>query len=60
MRRLTHTEFDNTVRDLLGVALDVTDRFPAELTGSSALMERMGVRRERFGTADQPLDGLRA
>lgn len=35
MRRLTHTEFDNTVRDLFGVALEVTDRFPAELTGSS-------------------------
>ena len=35
MRRLTHTEYDNTVRDLFGVELNVTDRFPTELTGSS-------------------------
>ena len=35
MRRLTHTEYDNTIRDLFGVALNVTDRFPDELTGSS-------------------------
>ena len=35
MRRLTHAEYDNTVRDLFGVELHVTDRFPAELTGSS-------------------------
>ena len=35
MRRLTHAEYDNTVRDLFGVALRVTDRFPSELIGSS-------------------------
>lgn len=35
MRRLTHTEYDNTIRDLFGVDLNVTDRFPNELTGSS-------------------------
>ena len=35
MRRLTHAEYDNTVRDLFGVELNVTDRFPNELTGSS-------------------------
>ena len=35
MRRLTHQEYDNTVRDLFGVDLNATDRFPAELTGSS-------------------------
>ncbi|HIE91418.1 MAG TPA: DUF1592 domain-containing protein, partial [Acidobacteria bacterium] len=35
MRRLTHAEYDNTVRDLFGVELNVTDRFPSELTGSS-------------------------
>ena len=35
MRRLTHAEYDNTVRDLFGVELNVTDRFPTELTGSS-------------------------
>ena len=35
MRRLTHTEYDNTMRDLLGVELGLSDRFPDELTGSS-------------------------
>ncbi len=35
MRRLTHTEYDNTVRDLFGVQLGLSDRFPDELTGSS-------------------------
>lgn len=35
MRRLTHREFDNTLRDLLAADFSITDRFPAELTGSS-------------------------
>ena len=35
MRRLTNAEFDRTVRDLFGVDLNPTDRFPDELTGSS-------------------------
>jgi hypothetical protein len=35
MRRLTHTQYDNTVRDLFGFELRVTDRFPTELTGST-------------------------
>ena len=35
MRRLTHTEYDNTVRDLFGVELNVTERFPTELIGNS-------------------------
>ena len=35
MRRLTHTEYDSTLRDLFGVDLSLTDRFPDELTGSS-------------------------
>ena len=35
MRRLTHAEYDRTVRDLIGVDLNPTDRFPDELTGSS-------------------------
>ncbi len=35
MRRLTHAEYDNTLRDLFGVELRLTDRFPDELTGSS-------------------------
>ena len=35
MRRLTHDEYDNTVRDLFGVEFNATDRFPDELTGSS-------------------------
>ena len=60
MRRLTHTEYDNTIRDLFGVALNVTERFPDELTGSSgfdnssntlflqpALMERYIAAAER-------------
>ena len=60
LRRLTHTEYDNTVRDLFGIDLNVTDRFPDELTGSSgfenssntlflqpALMERYIAAAER-------------
>ena len=35
IRRLTHRELDNTLRDLLGADFSVTDRFPTELTGSS-------------------------
>ena len=35
MRRLTHRELDNTLRDLLGADFTLTDRFPAELTGAS-------------------------
>ena len=35
MRRLTHRELDNTLRDLLAADFSVTDRFPSELTGSS-------------------------
>ncbi|MEM6470995.1 MAG: DUF1592 domain-containing protein [Planctomycetota bacterium] len=34
-RRLSHREYSNTVRDLFGVELDVTDRFPQELTATS-------------------------
>ena len=35
LKRLTHRELDNTLRDLLGADFTVTDRFPAELTGAS-------------------------
>lgn len=35
LRRLTHRELDNTLRDLIGASFPVTDRFPAELTGAS-------------------------
>ena len=35
MRRLTHRELDNTLRDLVAADFSVTDRFPTELTGSS-------------------------
>ncbi len=38
MRRLTHEEYDNTVRDLFGVDLNPTDRFPNELSGSSGFV----------------------
>ena len=34
-RRLTHTEYDNTLRDLLGVDLRLAQNFPTELTGTS-------------------------
>ena len=35
MRRLTHRELDNTLRDLVGVDLRPTARFPAELAGAT-------------------------
>ena len=35
VRRLTHREFDNTLRDLLGADFTLTGRFPAELAGAS-------------------------
>ena len=35
MRRLTHTEYDNTIRDLFGVELNVTERFPTCLLYTS-------------------------
>lgn len=34
-RRLTHEEYNNTVRDLFGVDLRPTDRFPADLKATS-------------------------
>lgn len=34
-RRLTHAEYNNTVRDLLGVDVRPADRFPADMTASS-------------------------
>jgi len=34
-RRLTHQEYSNTVRDLFGMPLLVTDKFPADLSGTS-------------------------
>ena len=34
-RRLTHQEYSNTVRDLLGMALQITDKFPIDLSGTS-------------------------
>ncbi len=60
MRRLTHREFDNTMRDLVGIDLRPASRFPAELAGASGfdnsantlflqstLMERYIVAAER-------------
>ncbi len=35
MKRLTHRELDNTLRDLVGANFTLTDRFPAELAGAS-------------------------
>lgn len=34
-RRLTHQEYANTVRDLFGVPVQVTDKFPVDLAGTS-------------------------
>jgi len=35
IRRLTHHEYDNTVRDLFGVDIRPATRFPSELSGTS-------------------------
>ena len=34
-KRLTHREYSNTVRDLFRIDIDVVDRFPDDLTGTS-------------------------
>ena len=34
-RRLTHTEYNNTIRDLFGIDLRPADKFPSELSGIS-------------------------
>ena len=34
-RRLTHAEYDNTIRDLFGVEIEMAQRFPSDLTGTS-------------------------
>lgn len=60
LRRLTHTEYRNTIRDLFGVDLDPTRGFTAEMSGDSgfdnsanslflqsSLMERYIVAAER-------------
>lgn len=61
LRRLTHREYNNTIRDLLGVDLKPAERFPSELTGptgfdnsastlylQSSLMERYIATAERI------------
>lgn len=35
LRRLTHTEYDNTVRDLIGMDLRLANRFTSEMTGET-------------------------
>lgn len=35
VRRLTHVEFNNTIRDLFGLDLKLVEDFPADLSGSS-------------------------
>ena len=35
MRRLTHQQYNNTIRDLFGVDLKPAERFPSELSGAS-------------------------
>ncbi|MCH2123245.1 MAG: DUF1592 domain-containing protein [Pirellulaceae bacterium] len=34
-RRLTHQEYNNSIRDLIGINLSPADRFPADLSGTS-------------------------
>ncbi|MEM6655132.1 MAG: DUF1592 domain-containing protein [Planctomycetota bacterium] len=66
-RRLTHREYNNTLRDLLGVDLRPADRFPRELAGATgfdndastlflqpALMERYIAAAERVVDAALP------
>ena len=43
VKRLTHREFDNTLRDLLGADFTLTDRFPAELAGASGFDNSAGT-----------------
>lgn len=67
VRRLTHREYNNTLRDLTGVDLRPADRFPRELTGPTgfdndastlflqpALMERYLAAAERVVDAALP------
>ncbi len=61
LRRLTHTEYDNTIRDLIGVDLRLASQFTSEMTGEtgfdnsattlylqSSLMERYITAAERL------------
>ena len=61
LRRLTHTEYDNTIRDLIGVDLELARRFTSEMIGEtgfdnsattlylqSGLMERYIAAAERL------------
>lgn len=72
LRRLTHTEYDNTIRDLFGVDLGLARRFTSEMTGETgfensagtlflqpALMERYIAAAERLveeALPDRPAD----
>ena len=69
LRRLTHKQYDNTIRDLFGVDLKPAERFPSELTGASgfdnsantlflqpALMERYIAVAERVVDLALPAD----
>ena len=70
-RRLTHEEYNNTVRDLLGADLRPADHFPADMTASSGfensanslfmqpvLLERYLGAAERVVDHRLPLSGL--
>jgi len=59
-RRLTHEEYNNTVRDLFGVDLRPTDRFPADLkatsgfdNSSNSLFIQPVLMERYFGAAEQ-------
>ncbi|MEM9940848.1 MAG: DUF1592 domain-containing protein [Planctomycetota bacterium] len=64
VRRMTHLEYNNTIRDLLGVKMNLVEKFPRELVGNTgfensantlflqpALMERYIAAAERATTA---------
>ena len=70
VRRLTHIEFSNTLRDLLGLDLNLVADFPIDLSGKSGfensantlflqpiLMERYLSAGDKAGEAAVPLDG---
>lgn len=43
LRRLTHTEYDNTIRDLFGVDLRLARRFTSEMTGETGFENSAGT-----------------
>ena len=64
IRRLTHSEYDNTIRDLFGIDLKLASRFPSELSGTSGFDNSANtlflqpILMERYlGAAERIIDG---